>query len=425
MEFNNEKELLLYLIQKQKECEFSLRTFLQRDDDSWRNCFSLLKLIKKGSRKKVKFDYGKYVFEDQIINISKGIDIISNLYSVKDDIKSTFIIPNYDSFESKIIGDLDFASSKYEYASMKANEYPVRFFKFHIPQHGSDFKWHYELLKKELPYYPDIKEAILHLFDVRTPNFSSYGQGIVIIPDYRARIDRLKMIFSKAELTIDSPEIPFEDLLIKAYATSGTQRKTIPDIKIKEKVIEIDVSFQPDVLSTVLYSQTENLKIDEKEFTTWRSEKEGIFIERPEEEIVSLTKIGENQQLEYKLDIQTDNAKNKLQENIVSFSNTNKGTILIGVNDKGNILGTSKNVDDVQKMIHDSCDPPPTNIKIEEKIIDEKKLLIVEVPEGDSKPYQSKRDKQFYIRHNANDMRMERSELLAILDEKTQGNYQV
>ena len=56
MESNSDKDLLSYLIKLQKDCEFSLRTMLQREDSSCKNCFSMLKLIKKGSRENVKFD---------------------------------------------------------------------------------------------------------------------------------------------------------------------------------------------------------------------------------------------------------------------------------------------------------------------------------------------------------------------------------
>lgn len=178
------------------------------------------------------------------------------------------------------------------------------------------------------------------------------------------------------------------------------------------------MKFQPDTLSAVLFSRSDNLKIDEKEFTKWRSEKEGIIIERREDEIIALTRAGESQTLEYKYEIENDNAKNEFIESVISFLNTNIGVILVGVDNQGNIVGTKKSEDDVSKIIHDSCDPPPANIKVERKEIDGNFLLIVEVPEGSEKPYQSKRTKQWYIRHNANDMIMERSELMYIIQKK-------
>jgi len=88
------------------------------------------------------------------------------------------------------------------------------------------------------------------------------------------------------------------------------------------------------------------------------------------------------------------------------------------VSDYGEIRGTEKKAEDLERMIHDCCDPPPNNVKVEEiKINDEKNVIVVDVPLGENLPYQSKRDKNFYVRHNANDMRMERSELNKIFEE--------
>ena len=89
---------------------------------------------------------------------------------------------------------------------------------------------------------------------------------------------------------------------------------------------------------------------------------------------------------------------------------------MVGVDDKGNVVGSKKSVEDLQKIIHDCCDPPPKDIRIEERTITGEKVILIEVPEGDDKPYQSKRDKNWYIRHNANDMKIERSEMLSLLE---------
>jgi ATP-dependent DNA helicase RecG len=154
-------------------------------------------------------------------------------------------------------------------------------------------------------------------------------------------------------------------------------------------------------------------------FAKWREEGEGVLTERPEEEIRSLLKAGESQNLEYKQHVDDENKKNDFIETVVAFLNTNRGIILLGVQDDGSAVGSQKNAEDIQKLIHDSCDPPPKDIKIEEKKISRNRVILVDVPEGDEKPYQSKRDKNFYIRHNASDMRMERSELISLSEERT------
>jgi ATP-dependent DNA helicase RecG len=130
-----------------------------------------------------------------------------------------------------------------------------------------------------------------------------------------------------------------------------------------------------------------------------------------------LAKAGESQNLEYKGDIISDENRNDLVETVIAFSNTNNGIILIGVANDGQIIGSSRNPDDISKVIHDSCDPPPQNVKIEERNVSGNRVIIVEVPKGDDPPYQSKRDKNWYVRHSANDMRMERSELIRMLND--------
>ena len=45
-----EKEILSNFIQKQKDCEFSLRFALRKETGVWKNCFALLQLVKKEKR---------------------------------------------------------------------------------------------------------------------------------------------------------------------------------------------------------------------------------------------------------------------------------------------------------------------------------------------------------------------------------------
>jgi hypothetical protein len=211
-----------------------------------------------------------------------------------------------------------------------------------------------------------------------------------------------------------------ENLLLKVFAKVDSTMISLPDIQPTSDTISFDIGFQPDFLFVLMVSREDEMKVDSKEFTKWIDQSEGVVIERPEEEILSLTRIGESQDLEYKYDVRDDNQKNDLIETVVAFLNTNKGIILVGVADNGDIVGTHTNFEDAQKMIHDSCDPPPTSIKFEEKEIAGNKVIIIEVAEGTDKPYQSRRDRNWYVRHNANDMKMERSELIRFWQERTQ-----
>jgi len=414
----NGKELTRDLIRKQKGSEFSLKFILQRENTGWKNIFTTLKLVKKGTRKEVNHDYGDYTLGEKLLTIQEGLRIISSLFQ-EDDEKRKLAIPDHDEFAVRLRDQFRFVPSKQRYGLLK-DEWPMRFCKFEVFQDKKGTSGQGELLKEGFPYYPGVGDAVIDFFELAVEHFSSYGEVYVVVIDYRARIESMKLSFSKAELKLDSPEIKFKNLVVKVFAKSGLRVATLPDIYPKSDLVKINVGFQPDNLSVALLFRPDNVKIDGKEFTTWREEGEGVFTERPKEEILSLTRAGESQYLEYKYDVVDGGNKNDFIESIIAFLNTNSGIILVGVQDNGDIVGSQKSAEDIQKLIHASCDPPPKNIKIEEKRIGGNKVIVVEVPEGDDKPYQSKRDKNFYVRHNSSDMRMERSELLSILREKTE-----
>jgi hypothetical protein len=403
---------LLSIIRKQSNCEFSLRFILQQDASQWKLCFALLKLIKKGQRNETEYNYGKYIIAEKILSINKGLEIIKELFNENEERK--FIIPNYDEFKVNSGQKIQFVASKANYGYL-FDDWSMRFCSFSVVNKKGDYQ-EAELLKEKLPYYPNLNAAIIDFFELTTEQFSSYGQVYVVINDYRGRIEYLKLIFSKAKPILDLPEIKKENVVLKAFAQSGSRMVTLKDIYPQKADVEIDIGFNPESLYIALLSKDDNMKLDGKEFGTWRGEK-GIIIERPKEEILFLTRAGESQTLEYKGDIVDENNKNDFIETVVAFSNTNRGVILVGVSDSGDIFGTGKKAGDFERLIHDCCDPPP-NVKVEEiNMPDKKHIIVVEVPLGENRPYQSKRDKNFYVRHNANDMRMERSELISMLEE--------
>lgn len=411
----NEKDFLTKPIGKQKECEFSLRFLIQKEKDSWKNFFTMLRLVKKRTRKEINYDYGEFVLGEKILNIPEGLKVISSLYPRNGE-KGKLTLADYDEFELEPGKQSDFVPSKPRYGILR-NHRPVRFCAFSVVGSQRGQRRDRELIKEGIPYYPNLSEAVISFFDLALEHFSSFGKVYVVVPDYRARIESLKLILSKAELTLDNPEIKHEDLVVKVFAKSGVKITSLPDIYPKSEIVQFEIGFQPDTLSVALVSRQNSMKIDVKEFNKWSVEEEGVFVERPVEEILSLAKVGESQNLEYKPDIFDKNKRNDFIETVVAFLNTNRGIILIGLDDNGNITGGKKTADDIQKMIHDCCEPPPKGIRIEEKMIANNKIIIVEVPEGDNKPYQSRIDRNWYVRHNANDMKMVRSELFQIMDE--------
>ncbi len=112
---------------------------------------------------------------------------------------------------------------------------------------------------------------------------------------------------------------------------------------------------------------------------------------------------GEGQLIEFK-----EKADRSLSKEMVAFSNSQGGRIFIGISDDGNVKGiniTNKlksQITDIAK----NCDPPITlNLS---SFSD--KVLIVEVPEGENKPYSCSQG--FFVRIGANSQKLSRDEIL-------------
>ena len=102
-------------------------------------------------------------------------------------------------------------------------------------------------------------------------------------------------------------------------------------------------------------------------------------------EIIKLLKEGESETVEFKPSLsQTD----KVIESISAFSNANGGTIVIGVSDKGEVLGADigkRTIEILANRIKQNTDPVIyPSISIEN--VEGKNIIVIEVKESKSKP---------------------------------------
>ncbi len=97
----------------------------------------------------------------------------------------------------------------------------------------------------------------------------------------------------------------------------------------------------------------------------------------------------------------------RIDQDIVAFANTNGGIIILGVNDQGEIVGeklTGRMKAELQALVR-NCDPPI----IINRIYQSEKLVIIEIPEGDDKPYSC--SSGYFRRLDAVTQKMSRKEL--------------
>lgn len=103
-------------------------------------------------------------------------------------------------------------------------------------------------------------------------------------------------------------------------------------------------------------------------------------------ELRQLIKQGEGYNLEFKKSIPSK--ASELAEEICAFVNTAGGTLLIGIDDKGNVAGVSMDNTGRSRLQHVfNCIEPRVDLVINEVAIDGQTVVCIECKSGKNKPY--------------------------------------
>ena len=140
--------------------------------------------------------------------------------------------------------------------------------------------------------------------------------------------------------------------------------------------------------------------------------------------IEDLIKQGENQQLDFKFEISDSK---KIARTLSAFSNTDGGTLLIGVKDNGSITGINsiEEFHMLEAAANMYC-KPEINIKAKEWNINGKMVLEVQVPKNPYVPYKApnhKGDYKAYIR--VKDQNIQANYILLQVWKAKKNNYQL
>jgi ATP-dependent DNA helicase RecG len=129
--------------------------------------------------------------------------------------------------------------------------------------------------------------------------------------------------------------------------------------------------------------------------------------------IQSLLEQGENSAIEFKNE--TVRAESLAKE-IVAFSNSSGGEILIGVEDDGSISGVvEKDEEWVSNVVRNNV-IPAVNASVEKWAFQGKAILHILIPKGKDKPYQTNQN-QFFIRVGSTNRAATQQELLRLFQE--------
>ncbi len=154
-------------------------------------------------------------------------------------------------------------------------------------------------------------------------------------------------------------------------------------------------------------------------------------------ELAEMLKVGENDHVEFKSSLRWDykqNQMNKALENVIlktiaAFLNTNGGTLIIGVDDSGSVLGLEKDYETISKKSSDGFNLTLTNLinqhlgKRVHKFInleivnhEDKDICAVTVSKCDGPVFLGKNDNEtFFIRASASSQRLSVSEVVGYI----------
>jgi ATP-dependent DNA helicase RecG len=142
------------------------------------------------------------------------------------------------------------------------------------------------------------------------------------------------------------------------------------------------------------------------------------------EQILDLIKSGENSRVEFK---SGEFRNESLAKEIVAFANMKGGTILVGVEDNGEVSGVNnvpllmeKIISICRNNIQPSLIPELISISYKDKFI-----LLIEVEKGISKPYKVKSLNRYYIRAGSVSIEPTQEELIRLLQEGGQFHFEV
>ena len=382
-----------------------LRFGLSREEGILKICFGRIDFlrIKEPEPTEELFDYSNFVLMSFLLEVEDLLVFLNNL-TMQDTIKIKEF-PDV-SLKGRFDRNIRFLESKSSYGYAKSN-WPAMYAVFNIHDDSKGMVPDKLPAKLELPLYPNGIKAIGEFMDLRPshPHFYCPPVVVILIPDYRVRIDKIR-IGKKVRVTVESVYVSENRLVAKFYCEADSQSYHSNTIQIKNGVAEYDLPKEPTHVLVHILDTLEDESLDYARYEYGKIRDIDVVIEKTEEHLKGLVLKGETETIEFKANL---GKQNEFLKTVVSFSNGSGGIIFLGVDDHAQVKGFKVEKDRITNLISSNIEPF-VKVKIEETQIDSKPVILVEVPEGENKPY-AHRELGVYIRRNATDRAATRTEL--------------
>jgi len=385
---------------------------LRGQDDVWRNVFTFFQPLHKSEQRgtTLNADYGDFRLAQGLLSLE---DVKKTLTEVAD--KEQLSLPNQPVVALKAY--LNPGSSRY-FSRGDAKNYPVYFpffeYRFYVEQSGRAAPPQGMVWAPGLPIYPFGYVAIEELFFTRLGNAGSAYDGVLsaLVPDYRGKIAGIRLLNDRVEVHAKALfGADPKDLAGKLYHEGYHGNRDNENLEFDEagKAFASTKGF-PRHLVVALFSKSTGDLIDERSFDASIPYLPGdLTIEEVGKDIENLVKGGESDTIEFKSQIPKN--PDAIAIAAVAFANQKGGTIFVGIDNEGQIVGASAGnmKETLANILRDHCEPP-LEVAIQEATVQEKPIFVVTVSQGKDKPYQVK-NKGFYVRTGATNRLITRYEL--------------
>lgn len=272
------------------------------------------------------------------------------------------------------------------------------------------------LLKKNLPAYAQYSFAITDFFNfLDTWQVAQNKAVYLLIPDPRAKIERLRLTGNLIEISLMTGSLSLKDLLVKLFAKKGeaidSDREFIPE----SDHITLKLGFEPEFISLHLLESESGEEIDWKQIDLiWGSKTEGSDVGTTEDSLIQWIEKGEGENVEFKRELEADSTKVKFKKSVTAFSNAKGGLIFVGIDDDGVAVKDCDLKDETIIQLVREIEPDP-KINFNRITVNEKRILVVKVEEGEEKPY-NLRDQGIFIRRGKTNSRASRLEMQRLFE---------
>jgi hypothetical protein len=260
---------------------------------------------------------------------------------------------------------------------------------------------HEKLSSPDEDLYPMPNDAIEEWTGV-TPGWSGFSPAVyLLMPDFRAAISSVEIGATSVRVRARIGSAGSGRLMLRYYAHAEGRDPVHGRVLVKGGAARCEVGFLPSKFLVDLWGMNAREPLDWRDFNaSYPRPDSDVKYSLPEEDLRNLIRGGESTFVEFKDRLPSD----QLAETVCAFANTQGGRIFIGVSDTTKVLGFESERygrDHIDSVVRAHLDPVPA-YGVRFVKIDRKPIIVIEVPEGGSKPYVL-RERGAYIRVNGSD----------------------